>query len=251
MHALNLLYCKCAQSFLRDIGDDGEFNTVQQNTVSDQHTTAIEEEKTTADSADMDPPHDHNTTDTSEEMIKGAHPQQTSDIRDETIVEEGEISGDPRQHGDKDEQGSPPVETTPVATHPHKPRPSSPPTSTGSGSPASSIAGSMKGRRMSKAVVGKIQKEFESREKKLKHDLDEVKAKSRKAVTSLKAQLAEARTRHDSEMESVKREIEDLQGHLEQVQRENESLSEEMEGVRRESEELALSLRDKESEVYR
>ena len=38
------------------------------------------------------------------------------------------------------------------------------------------MASSVKGQRMSKAVVGRIQKEFESRENKLKHDLDEVKA---------------------------------------------------------------------------
>ena len=247
------------QSFLQDSDDEGEFKVHQLTTTTEQHmATAIEEEPMTADSADMEQQPDHIATDTNEEMITGAHPQQPSDVKHDTIVEEDEISGN--QHGNKDDQGSPPnnqqvqsphsIETTSVGT-PHKPRPSSPTSSTASGSPASSIAGSMKGRRMSKAIVGKIQKEFESREKKLKHDLEEVKAKSRKAVTSLKAQLADAHTRHESEMEAVKREMRELEEHLEQMERENASLSEEVEGVRRENEELALSLRDRESEVYR
>lgn len=239
LHCCTILY---VQSFLRDSDDEGEFKVHQ--------PTMLGEESTTAESADMEQQPDHVAIDTNEEMITGAHPQQPSDIKNDTIAEEGD---------DKDEQDSPPnqheqlphsTETTPVGT-PHKPRPSSPPTSTASGSPASSIAGSMKGRRMSKAIVGKIQKEFESREKKLKHDLEEVKVKSRKAVTSLKAQLANAHTRHESEMEAMKREMKELEEHLEQVERENASLSEEVEGVRRENEELALSLRDRESEVYR
>jgi hypothetical protein len=227
----------------------------------DQHT-ASEDELTTADSADvMRKPPVHVTMDTDEEMIAGAHPQHTSDIMDDTIaVGEGEISHDPQK---QDDQGSPPNqhepqqpphsgETTPIGTPPHKPRPSSPPTSTaGSGSPASSVASSVKGKRTSKAVAGKIQKELGSREKKLKHDLEEVKAKSRKAVTSLKAQLADVRTKHEGEMEAVRREMREMEEHLEQVERENASLSEEVEGVRRENEELALSLRDRESEVYR
>lgn len=213
----------------------------------------------TADSADMGQPPDHVAMDTNEEMITGAHPQPPSDVK---FAEEGEISGDPQQRGDKDDQGYPPnqqeqqpphsSETTPMGMPPKKPCPSSPPTSTtGSGSPASSIASSMKGRRMSKAVVGKIQKEFESREKKLKHDLEEIKAKSRKAVTSLKAQLADTQVRHEEEMEAARREMRELEEHLEQVERENASLSEEVEAVRRENEELALSLRERESEVYR
>lgn len=223
---------------------------------------ASEDEPPTADLADnTGTPPDRVTMDTNEEMIAGAHPQHISDIKDDTIVE-GEISHDPHQWGDKDDQGSPPNQqepqqpphsskTTPIGTPPHKPRPSSPPTSTaGSGSPAGSVASSVKGRRMSKAVVGKIQKEFESREKKLKHDLEEVKAKSRKAVTSLKAQLADAHTKHEGEMEAVRREMRELEEHLEQVERENASLSEEVEGVRRENEELALSLRDREGQVY-
>ena len=224
---------------------------------------ASEDEPPTADLADnTGTPPDHVTMDTDEEIIAGAHPQHTSDIKDDAIVEDHETSHDP-QRQDKDEQGSPPnqqepqqlphsSETTPIGTPPHKPRPSSPPTSTaGSGSPASSVASSVKGRRMSKAVVGKVQKEFESREKKLKHDLEEVKAKSRKAVTSLKAQLADAHTKHEGEMEAVRREMRELEDHLEQVERENASLNEEVETVRRENEELALSLRDSEGEVYR
>jgi hypothetical protein len=219
---------------------------------------ASEDELTTADSADvMGKPPDHVTMDTNEEMIAGAHPQH----KDDTIGdEEGEISHDPQQ---QDDQGSPPNqhetqqpphsgETTPIGTPPHKPHLSSPPTSTaGSGSPASSVASSVKGKRTSKAAVGKIQKELGSREKKLKHDLEEIKAKSRKAVTSLKAQLADAHVKHEGEMEAVRREMREMEEHLEQVERENASLSEEVEGVRRENEELALSLRDRESEVYR
>lgn len=250
------------QSFLHDIGDEGEFrgrSPTTTTTVEQDVHTASEEEPTTTDSADMGHPPNDVAVDTNEEVITGAHPQHLSDIKESTITEEGEISHDPQHRGDKDDQGSLPSqqppssgETTPVATPPHRPRPLSPPTSTaGSGSPASSIASSMKGRRMSKAVVGKIQKEFESREKKLKHDLEEVKAKSRKAVTSLKVQLANAQAKHEGEMEAVRREMKELEEHLEEVERENASLSEEVEGVRRENEELALSLRDRETEVYR
>lgn len=139
--------------------------------------------------------------------------------------------------------------TTPLGTPPQRLRPSSPPTSTGSGSPAGSIAGSMKGRRMSKAVAGKIQKEFETREKKLKHDLEEVKAKSRKAVTSLKAQLAEAHSRHASEVDAVKNDLRELEEKLETVQSENAALKEQVEACRQENEGLSLSLRETEGEM--
>ena len=173
-------------------------------------------------------------------------------------VKAGEDSTD---HGvESNERGSPPNQeqlpphsamTTPINTPPQKLLPSSPPTSTGSGSPAGSIAGSMRGRRMSKAVAGKIQKEFETREKKLRHDLEEVKSKSRKAVTSLKAQLAESHNRHASEMEAVQNQLREVEEKLSVVQSENATLVEQMEEVRQENEELSLSLREKVGEVNR
>ena len=118
--------------------------------------------------------------------------------------------------------------------------------------PTSSIAsGTGNDRTLDKTTVKRIQKEFELREEKLKHDLEEVKTKSRKAVSLLKVQLADAHSKHESEMESAKREMREMEGDLEKIQREAVSLKEEVEKVRRENEELSLNLRDKEREVNR
>ena len=197
-------------------------------------------------------------------MIGGATPCENKALQDETdTTVDGSQANEAEKQQQDNEQGSPhnqqqqaaahSVVTTPTGTPPQKLRPSSPPTSTASGSPAGSVASSVRGRRMSKAVVGRIQKEFESREKKLKHDLDEVKAKSRKAVTSLKAQLAEAQNRHGDEMEALSKEMSKLRERLERMESENVSLTKQVETARQEKDELSLRLkeRDEQSERFK
>ena len=237
------------QSFLHDIGDEEVSHDERQDV-----TKPPTEGEPVAESATVVHPPDESPAtndETDKEKIEGTSPQQSP-----TNHITAEETSDP--HGEQGDQGPPPnqeqlshsmEENTPLGTPPHKLHPSSPPTSTGSGSPAGSIAGSVRGRRMSKAIAGKIQKEFESREKKLKHDLDEVKAKSRKAVTSLKAQLAEANSRHADDMESVKQQLEELRENLENVQRENTSLMEQAENVKLENSDLAAKLGEREEEV--
>lgn len=223
-------------------------------------TAAEQPEPPTQD--DLTPAHN-------EEIMKETTPQEREEttfkqatpnkcaVTDTGVNEQGgEVSTD--QYGDSNEQGDPLIQdhlsphsvtTTPLGTPPQMPRPSSPSTSTGSGSLAGSFASSMKGRRMSKSVGGKIQKEFETREKKLRHDLEEVKAKSRKAVTSLKARLAEAQSKHTSEMEVVKCELRELKENLNTVQQENATLKEQVEACRQENEGLSLSLRETEGKM--
>ena len=248
------------QSFLRDIGEEGDQHDVTETQEeAGLQPTNMDDSLTAADEAN-----EEEMTGTTPQEIDEATPQlqQVSPDRDEHVAMETDMevvkeaddsSAQPRG---ANEQGSPPdsqdtAEPSLIGTPPHKLRPLSPPTSTGSGSPAGSVASSVRGRRMSKAIVGKIQKDFESREKKLKHDLDEVKAKSRKAVTSLKAQLAESHSRHTKEMEAVKKELEELKERLEKIERENDTLTSEVETVGHEKEELLLRLREKEEEVER
>jgi len=81
---------------------------------------------------------------------------------------------------------------------------------------------------MSSSYVGRVKTEGETRERKLRDELNDVKAKSRKTVTALRAQLAEVENTYRSEMGSLKKEMSDLNDHISEMEHRNESLQEQL-----------------------
>lgn len=80
----------------------------------------------------------------------------------------------------------------------------------------------------SSSYVGRMKMEGEAREKKLQEELNEVKAKSRKVVTALRAQLMEAENTHGSEVGSLKKEVSNLSSRIEEMECQNASLQEQL-----------------------
>ena len=80
----------------------------------------------------------------------------------------------------------------------------------------------------SSSYVGRVKMEGEAREKKLQEELNEVKTKSRKAVTTLRAQLMETENTHRSEVGSLKKEVSNLSGRIEEMECQNASLQEQL-----------------------
>ena len=80
----------------------------------------------------------------------------------------------------------------------------------------------------SSSYVGRVKMEGEAREKKLQEELNEVKVKSRKAVTALRAQIMEAENTHRSEVDFLKKEVSNLSSHIEEMECQNASLQEQL-----------------------
>ena len=94
----------------------------------------------------------------------------------------------------------------------------------------------------SSSYVARVKMEGEAREKKLQEELTEVKAKSRKAVTALRAQLVEAENTHKSEVGSLKKEMSNLSGRVEEMECQNASLQERLSALEEKKQQLEREL---------
>ena len=94
----------------------------------------------------------------------------------------------------------------------------------------------------SSSYVARMKMEGEAREKKLQEELTEVKAKSRKAVTALRAQLVEAENTHKSEVGSLKKEMSNLSGRVEEMECQNASLQERLSALEEKKQQLEREL---------
>ena len=84
---------------------------------------------------------------------------------------------------------------------------------------------------MSSSYVGRVKMEGETREKKLRDELNDVKAKSRKTVTALRVQLVEVENAHRSEMGSLKKDMSNLNDQISKMECQNDSLQEQLSAV--------------------
>ena len=76
------------------------------------------------------------------------------------------------------------------------------------------------------------------REDKLSSELNEVKSKSRKAVTALRAQLADAQNKHTRELDHLKNELTGTQEKLDRQEQQRSSVEEELSALKAEREAL-------------
>lgn len=89
------------------------------------------------------------------------------------------------------------------------------------------------------SVLDKLKTEFESREKKLRQEIDDLKAKSRKTITALRAQIAVAQNKESGELDAARNEIKKFESRVDALEGENADLEERI--VMLESEKANLS----------
>ena len=118
----------------------------------------------------------------------------------------------------------------------------------GSSTPVSSVGGGVGGVKY-RGKLEKMKKEFEVREKKLRQNIDELKTKSRKAITSLKAQLADVHNRRGDDLEVLKDEVEELNTHLRSALEENSSLEDKITSLETDKERLVERIDECEREL--
>ena len=78
------------------------------------------------------------------------------------------------------------------------------------------------------SYVQQLKAQQEEREKKLQDELSDLKTKSRKTVTALRAQLAEAQNRHSSEVQSLRGEVSSLGDQARELDQRNAMFQEEI-----------------------
>ena len=94
----------------------------------------------------------------------------------------------------------------------------------------------------SESYVQELKAQQEEREKKLREELSDLRTKSRKTATALRAQLAEAQNTHSSEMASLRSEVSSLGDRASDLEQRNATLQAELSQLQagRESAEAAL-----------
>ena len=95
--------------------------------------------------------------------------------------------------------------------------------------------------------VDKLKREHKAREKKLKHDLEEVKAKSRKIITALRTQANDSKSKHAKEIKSLESQVDQLSAQVGAMENERVEFEEKVAAFEVANELLAKRLEESES----
>ena len=99
------------------------------------------------------------------------------------------------------------------------------------------------------SVLDKLKTEFESREKKLRQEIDDLKAKSRKTITALRAQIAVAQNKESGELDAARNEIKKFESRVNALEGENADLEERIVMLESEKANLSKELLETRSEL--
>lgn len=96
----------------------------------------------------------------------------------------------------------------------------------------------------SKSFTERLKKEHQLREKKLLEEMNEVKSKSRKTITSLKAQMMEVENKHSDQLNSLQKEVAELTRQKESLDEEQVQWSKTVASLREEKASLETQLQE-------